>query len=1098
MKRQCRGRSTLLIFALSLFAFVLGGCDFFSLDGSHSPSSPPEEGTSYTSSEPESGSSEGTTESYEKYFSIEYSDTFVHVGSTAYLRTSLENDYVLSEWESSNEEIATVEKGTVFGIKEGTVRVSASYVDADGKEYADSIEMEVLRSYGPVVDAFFSKKYYEIEVGESLYLNDVLIVAGDQATPRSYHFDVYAGDDRLLPGDKYSFDPVTSCLTGTNISIISVTCTVGGHTSGCNVQVKGEYSPGFAYEEKDDGTYNITGYYGHMSDVVVPDEWNGRPVSEVSCDFVLSGIESLTLGRNVTIFSGQASGLVSVNLERLETIGDLAFAGLQMESIELSPSLVSIGDYAFMNADNLLKVVIPSSTIEIGFQAFGVCAGLRYAYVPATVAEIDSHAFPEQCRVFTDAAAWPTGWDASFCDDAELAYFGVGAVLENPSGIRFALFDDSVSPFAAVFDYVGNDDEIVIPSEIEFDGGLYPVISILEAAFNDSSGSTIQLPSTIEDIYPDSLDSPSLRRVIVEGSLSRFESQSNFAGELNDDVIVYTTGDEGNSFAIVDYGGSFAVAGNVEYAVVENVDGSPHAVATAFRGEEGSSYDIVSNIEIDGVSYPVTHVDIRTGTDYQNQAGDVTIEEGVEILESNFYCKTLLIPSTLRGDTRIYGCNLVISPSGADLLVELGLVSPYGSGMPCAYSYAGWYGVVDGGLYSLYYASGEVVEAMFVKAAVSDESPDASFEVRASIEVGGIAYPVTALALSCYVNCGRLILPSSISSASQGGLFNFDYVFSRGKLETSYKIPVVENYAGSYFEKDGYSFALCRDEEHGDYLTLYDATMPEGLIVDIPSSVSYQGREYPVGVVTGDWFGHEQKIYEIPASVFLIKDIDPWITTRFFLIERGSTINDASIAINGTVIRDYLGSVMEEDGMAYGLFADESGEGSFIALYLRENRESLAIASEFEVGGVVYPVRGIDSAAFNYAEVVSIYIPGSIERLPESLFSHMDSLVSVTYGEGGLHIEDRVFEHCDALTNVSLPSTLLSIGASAFYLCDSMRELYVPESVETIGSYAFFIHNPACHIYLACNEEKPGFASSWDYTYGAVIVFGVNGGNANE
>ena len=76
----------------------------------------------------------------------------------------------------------------------------------------------------------------------------------------------------------------------------------------------------------------------------------------------------------------------------VKEIGDLAFFGVQLESITLEEGVEFIGRQAF-NCETLKSVVLPGSLRELAGAAFLDCAGLESVYVPAGVEKIGFDAF---------------------------------------------------------------------------------------------------------------------------------------------------------------------------------------------------------------------------------------------------------------------------------------------------------------------------------------------------------------------------------------------------------------------------------------------------------------------------------------------------------------------------------------------------------------------------------------------------------------------------------------------------------------------------------------------------------------------------------
>ncbi len=97
------------------------------------------------------------------------------------------------------------------------------------------------------------------------------------------------------------------------------------------------------------------------------------------------------IGGNV--FEG-CSQLKSINLPSIKTIGNYAFSESYIESITLSDSLTTIGDYAFNSCYYLKSITIPNSVTTIGDRVFEYCAYLRSINIPNSVKSIGKNVFP--------------------------------------------------------------------------------------------------------------------------------------------------------------------------------------------------------------------------------------------------------------------------------------------------------------------------------------------------------------------------------------------------------------------------------------------------------------------------------------------------------------------------------------------------------------------------------------------------------------------------------------------------------------------------------------------------------------------------------
>jgi len=140
---------------------------------------------------------------------------------------------------------------------------------------------------------------------------------------------------------------------------------------------------------------HITGYYGTLKDIKIPESIIGLPVTYIWQGFQNKQLTSVTIPNSVTGIHHMAfknNQLTSVIIpDSVTSIGDEAFADNQLSSVTIPNSVTSIGIFAFAN-NQLTNVTIPNSVTSIENFAFANNQ-LTSVTIPNSVTSIGNYAF---------------------------------------------------------------------------------------------------------------------------------------------------------------------------------------------------------------------------------------------------------------------------------------------------------------------------------------------------------------------------------------------------------------------------------------------------------------------------------------------------------------------------------------------------------------------------------------------------------------------------------------------------------------------------------------------------------------------------------
>ncbi len=760
---------------------------------------------------------------------------------------------------------------------------------------------------------------------------------------------------------------------------------------------------GFTFELIGNG-YKVTGYTGSDTEIVIPREHLGLPVTAI-------GEETFK----------DNTGLVSVVIpDSIIDIGRGAFAGCtSLVNITIPDSVVSIGYEAFASCDSLASVVIPDSVTNVEGYAFSDCKSLVSVTIGNGVTRIGVGVFshcerlasvviPDGVTVIDDSAFYRCQGLASVTIPKSVEAFGTGAFEDctslttiNYCGteaewneiVKSTMWDYNTGEYVVIFGYddvsdftfelVGNeykvtgyngtDTEIVIPSQ--YNGK--PVTSIGVFVFYQSTSlKSIVIPDTVTSIADNTFrNCQNLTSVTI----------GNGVTSIGDEAFYWC-----NSLKNVTIGNSVTSIGV-------------------------GAFNYCDSLETITIPSSVTNIGDYAFSDC-NSLISITISEATTSIGKGAFssCLSLLsitIPEAVTsiGENAFYSCDKlveVINKSDLDITAgssDFGYVAYYAIEVHNGeskivnqddylfYSY-------DGVNYLLGYAGNDT-------------------ELTLPESNSGEEYEIYERA---FVGCDDLesvIIPSGITSISKGAFFGC----------TSLKNVTIPDTVTSIGDE---AFRIC--------YSLASITIPSN-ITSIPSHAFHDCK----------------KLVEVINKSDL--DITTGSTNNGYVAYYAIEVHTGETKIvnqNGYLFYSYDGVnyLVGYVGNETELTLPESYDGEEYEIY--EN----AFAYCYGLTSVIIP-SGITSisngAFFDCINLTSVTLPNTVTLIGDSAFNRCSSLKNITIPNGVTIIGNSAFHHCRSLTSITIPDSVTGIYSSAFSDCENLASVTIGKGVITIGEGAF-------------------------------------------
>ena len=207
--------------------------------------------------------------------------------------------------------------------------------------------------------------------------------------------------------------------------------------------------------------------------------------------------------------------------------------------------------------------------------------------------------------------------------------------------------------------------------------------------------------------------------------------------------------------------------------------------------------------------------------------------------------------------------------------------------------------------------------------------------------------------------------------------------------------------------------------------------------IEIPSTIFYGGKEYPVSQIGNIAFMNCSELISI--------DIPNSITS----------IGESAFSSSGLTSITIPNSVKTIGRLAF------QGCQNLKSIVIPNGVTSIKSGTFGWCTGLTSikiprSVTTIEDKAFiKCTGLTSVDIPSSVKSIGKMAFRNCSSLSTVKLSYGLISISAGVFFDCIGLTSIVIPNSVISIGDAAFYGCTGLTSIRIPRNVRTIGCLAF-------------------------------------------